>query len=92
MKVIFITAVQFNGTRQHENIASVRWVDCRNGVSKSAPRATMVKFIDDGNTLQVAGEQGPAIVQVVRPRVGEPYLRTHRDGNPSNDLLSLPTY
>jgi hypothetical protein len=53
----------------------------------------MVKWLEDedNNRAQVAGESGPAEVGVVE-RGSTKYLRTHADGQWSDNLLSLPRF
>ena len=49
----------------------------------------MVAFIQEGNTVWVAG---PPDAQVGVVNGNPPYLRTHADGQWTNNLLSLPRF
>lgn len=49
----------------------------------------MIDFIDKSNAVYVHGSPD---AQVGVVRASPPYLRTHADGNWTNNLLSLPRF
>jgi hypothetical protein len=52
----------------------------------------MVEWLEaNGNRAQVAGEDGPGEVGVITRGVKK-HLRTHADGQWSDNLLSLPQF
>jgi hypothetical protein len=52
----------------------------------------MVKWIDEGGEAYVSTGYSRVSVGVVRPAYGQPYLRTYADGQPTNNLVNLPTF
>ena len=87
----FITGVHMAGGTQHEHIASVWWLQS-DGKSNTLTTQGMVDFIEKGNAVQVGGPNGPIAVGVVRVQGRSPYLRTVADGQPKDNLLSLPRF
>jgi uracil-DNA glycosylase len=71
--------------RQH--ISEVRW--SQPGQTNECTRAAMVDFVNKGNAVFVHGSPD-AKVGVVNG--SPPYLRTHADGNWTNNRLSLPRF
>ncbi len=70
----------------------VRWLNSDSGVSNISNVASMVDWLNKGNTAWVGGPNGRVQVGVSNPEGGRPYLRTHADGAWSNNLRSLPTF
>ena len=54
----YITAVKVNGGTRHEHIADIRWLQSTDSTSTTCSTATMVGFIENGNSVYVAGETG----------------------------------
>jgi hypothetical protein len=90
--MLYITGVHLaaGGTRA-EHIASVWWLQV-DGKSSTMTTAQAVDYIDKGNTASVGGPKGPVGVQVVRPEGRQPYLRSHADGEWTDNLLNLPKF
>jgi Protein of unknown function (DUF3892) len=91
--MVYVTAVHLSGGSSHEHISEVRWVNSDTGVSAKSTTEEMVEWLaQDGNDAQVGGDDGPVDVVVVTPEHGAPYLRTEADGDPTDNLLALPTF
>ena len=53
----------------------------------------MVEFIEEKKgDVRVSDGKSVAQLGVVHPKVGSPYLRTHKDGKWTDNLLALPQY
>lgn len=97
---IFIVAIRLssNGTGV-EHITEVIWV---NDAFKSgrSPTSAIITFIEDAKkpgksgsgVVKVSDGKEQAVVEVVRPKVGEPYIRTTADATRRDNLLSLPHF
>ncbi|MDX6278909.1 MAG: hypothetical protein QOJ72_3037 [Nocardioidaceae bacterium] len=85
-----ITHIRQHGPR-HEHIERYVWVNDV-GAGDASDKATMIDWMEKGGSVYVetGGDRVP--VGVVRPHVGEPYLRSHADGKWTNDLLALPRF
>lgn len=70
----------------------VQWLNADTGVSNISNVASMVVWLNKGNTAWVGGPSGWVQVGVTQPEAGGPYLRTHADGSWSDNLRSLPTF
>jgi hypothetical protein len=90
--VHYLTAVHYVGGRGEANIESVRWLNSVDGVSKTSTVAAMVVWLGRGNTAWVGGAAGKVQVGVVEPSGGRPYLRTHANGEWTDNLRNLPTW
>jgi pyruvate kinase len=87
-----ITHVHLEGGNQHEHITAVKWRQDVGGNTGQSSKSQMVKYIEDGNNVYVSDGQTRATVGVVKPKYGEPYLRTYADGKWTNNLLALPRF
>lgn len=87
--MIYITAIRLSAVG-HESITSVKWLNSVTGKAGTTTTADMVTFIRQGNVVQVAGESGPSVVDVVD--VVPPHLRSRSDQQWTNNLLALPRY
>jgi hypothetical protein len=86
-----ITAVHLQDGNGHEHITSVRWRNAADGTAGEDTKASMVDWLrKPGSGAYVGGGANRAAVGIVD--VAPPYLRTHADGNWTNNLLSLPRY
>ena len=85
----YITHVRLSppNSNDHQHITHVRWQ--QTSKSGESTKAAMVAFIQEGNTVWVAG---PPDAQVGVVNGNPPYLRTHADGQWTNNLLSLPRF
>src|SRR5690606_28031029 len=84
---IQITHVRFTGTdRTHESIVRYKWQVLGAGTTGDSDRPTMVEWVT-GNPGQafVGSDAGRALVGVVRPSGGSPYLRTYADAQWTNN-------
>lgn len=89
--MVYITAVKVSGAgNRPEHITYVWWLQSPQGTSGSESTAAMVKWINDGNSVQVAGPAGPVDVHVVNPAGRPAYLRTVADQTRADNLLALP--
>lgn len=78
------------GGTGHEHITTLYWVERPTGSGVNASdRAEVVRWIEGGGDAFV--ERPRIKVGVVTPRYGQKYLRTSADGQPTNNLLNLPT-
>ncbi len=84
-----ITAVRMSPStaNDHEHISEVRWE--QPGKTNTCTREAMIDFIQEGNVVYVHGSPD---AQVGVPQTTPPNLRTHADGNWTNNLLSLPRF
>lgn len=88
---IRITHVRFTGTtKTHQAIERFYSVEDGTGNKYDKDKATMVAWLDKGIQAYVASGASRVAVGVVRDN--PPYLRTHANGTPTDNLLSLPTY
>lgn len=85
----YITAVRMSPStaNDHEHISEVGWE--QPGEPGTCTRQAMIDFIEKGNAVYVHGSPD---AQVGVVRATPPYLRTHADGNWTNNLLSLPRF
>jgi hypothetical protein len=88
-----ITAVHMSGGTQHEHIETFRWASRENSDTGDSSKPTMVDWIDNQNGVAYVGSGANEVaVGVVHPTNGSAYLRTHADGQWTNNLLALPTF
>lgn len=87
---MYVTAVSPASATQHAAIANVRWLDSGNSTSKVMSKQAAVDWLNKGNTLWVAADDGPVEVRVVG--ASPPYLRTVRDNSYTDNLLALPRF
>lgn len=88
-----ITAVRMSGGTQHEHITTYRWVNHQDGETGDTGKATMVDWIENkGGVAYVGSGASRVSVGVVHPTYGQAYLRTHADGQWTNNLLALPKF
>lgn len=89
---IRITHIRLSGGTNHEHIVHLWWTNPSTGKTGDNTRSEIVSWIEDDNgkayVVDAAGHR--ADVGVVKPQVGAKYLRTHADGQWTNNLLSLP--
>jgi hypothetical protein len=91
---IEVTHVRFSGTSPtHESIVRYKLVEDGNSNVYEADKPTAVDWIDNKDIKAYVGSGVSRVaVGVVHPATGEPFLRTHADGDWTNNLLSLPTF
>lgn len=89
---IQITAIRLQGGQGHEHIVRLWWTNPADGSSSDNTRAQLVEWIEKehGKAYTDDGRGHRADVAVVTPTHGEKYLRTHADGQWTNNLLALP--
>jgi hypothetical protein len=81
------------GGYRHEHIQEVEYRYGRSGDLDHASTGIMALLIDEHNwDVQVMDEQGAVKVDTFHPYGRSAYLRAVADGNPTNNLLDLPTY
>ena len=90
---IEITHVKFTGLQKtHEAIVEYKWRNQQNGSVGSSTKPVLVNWVDDKGTAYVGTGTQQVKVMTVHPTGIPAYLRTHADGKPTNNLLSLPTF
>ena len=89
--MVFITHIRMsNGGHLHEHITDVRWRDSSNGQTGECTTAFMVDWLRKGHRAYVS--DGIRSVEVGVVNANPPYLRTHADGVPTDNLLALPRF
>lgn len=89
---LYITAVHPGTATDYQGFTHYRWLQSGNGNAGTSTRATLVSHLSkDGNTAFVAGESGPAKVEVVGAPPNQ-HLRTHQDDKGDNNLENLPRF
>lgn len=91
--MIEITAIKLEGGSAHEHITDVLWRSAATALGH-CPRLAIVSWLEESNENQavLAGASGLLHVAVVRRPNQSPYIRTHKDGVWTDDLLSLPRF
>jgi len=89
--MVYIEAVHMSGGTGHQHISHVRWRNPSTGESQSCTREVMIDWIQNKNGVAKVTD-GRSTVQVMVVHSYPPYLRTHRDGTPTDNLLYLPKY
>jgi hypothetical protein len=89
---IRITAVRLTGGQSHEHITHLWWTNPASGETGDNSRPQIVTWIEDDNGKAYVddGRGNRADVLVVTPKYGDKYLRTHADGQWTDNLLALP--
>ena len=89
---IRITHVRYSGTTlTHQAIERFHSVEDATGKAFDQTKPTMVDWLDIQGVLAYVASGGTRVdVGVVHDN--PPYLRTHANGTPTDNLLSLPTY
>lgn len=89
---IRITAIRMSGGTGHEHISRLWWSDPATSDVGDSSRSAIVAWVENDNgkayVEDAAGNR--ADVGVVKPKVGDKYLRTHADGQWTDNLLALP--
>ena len=89
--MVFITHIRMSqGGHLHEHITDVRWRDYNKGQSNDCTKQQMVEWLRQGNRAYVT--DGVRTVEVGVVNANPPYLRTHADGVPTDNLLALPRF
>lgn len=89
--MVEITAIHLDGGTRHEHIASVKWRNPSTSKVGTSSRATMVDWLRDAtNRAYVTDGQHTVSVGVVDGKT--PYIRTHKDGVWTDNLLALPQF
>lgn len=91
---IEITHVRFGSTKKTEDeIVRFRWTNITTGTTGDNDKRTMVAWVEKEENSAFAGSGSDHVeVRVVRPRFGQPYLRTYADGQWTNNLVNLPAF
>lgn len=89
--MVQITARHMVGGTQHEHIASVQWLDPNTRETGVSSRETMIDFIEKKSGKAVV-HNGGRTVDVGVVHANPPYLRTHADGQWTDNLLALPIF
>jgi hypothetical protein len=89
---IRFTAIRMSGGTSHQHIIHLWWVNPADGSTGDNSRDYLVDWIENQHgKAYVEDRYGHrADVGVVHPKVEPKYLRTHRDGVWTDDLLALP--
>jgi len=90
--MVYITQVNMAvGGSGHEHIANVRYVQTGSNDTKHCSRQQMVEFLR-ANPGQARVRDGIGEVTVGVVEATPPYIRTYKDGRPTDNLLNLPRY
>lgn len=90
---IEITHVRYSGPQKtHESIVEYKWKSRENTNNGTSIKSVLVKWVDDNGVAYVGSGSQQVKVMAVHPSGLAAYLRTHADGKPTNNLLSLPTF
>lgn len=90
---IRIRRIHLSGGREHQHISSLEWTQENSTVAKVSSRGEIVSFIESKGAAYVLDQSGHRVaVGVVVPSHGDKYLRTHRDGVWTDNLLALPKF
>ena len=85
------TAIRLSGGTTHQHIVHLWWTEPSSGQTGDDTRARLVSWVENGGEAYVKDNAGNRVsVGVVKPAVGEKYLRTHADGKWTDNLLALP--
>jgi hypothetical protein len=92
--MIEITAIHQEGGEGHEHIASVKWRNTATSATGQSTRQAIVDWLNESKANQAVVANGSqwVYVGVVQSENGPPYIRTHTDGKPSDNLLALPPF
>jgi hypothetical protein len=86
-----ITHVRFHQVRSHEAIVACKFrVDT--GHAGDCDTASMIEWLEAGNTAVVADGSDLVTVGVVRSPDTRPHLRTYRGQQWTDALVQLPTF
>jgi hypothetical protein len=91
--MIEITAIRVTDGLAHEHITDVLWRSAGTSQGQTS-RQAIVDWLSASSANQAVVADGPDYVRVavVRPANQSRYIRTHRDGVWTDDLLALPTF
>jgi hypothetical protein len=89
---IKFTNIRLTGGTGHEHITHLWWTDPASGKTGDNPRQRLVSWIENENGKAYVddGRGNRADVGVVSPPGRDKYLRTHADGQWTDNLLALP--
>lgn len=89
-----ITHVRLSaGGSTHERITDYKWRSSETDDVNSSSKPAMVDWIEnESGKAYVGSGANRASVGAVKAADGQPYLRTHADGQWTNNLLSLPGF
>ncbi|RLP77860.1 DUF3892 domain-containing protein [Mycetocola tolaasinivorans] len=83
--------VAYPGTR-NEHITDVQYSDGTGGILKAVTRASMVEYIDNGNSVRTHNDHTGAQAEVITRSNGVRYLTTIANERESDNLLALPRF
>lgn len=90
---IYITSIKVGHPPADERITQVKWLNCSDGKTGTSDVEGIVKFIDDqSGAVAVGSPEGPVKVETVHPQGRPAYIRTVKNGNRTDNLLSLPRF
>jgi hypothetical protein len=92
--MIEITAIKLQGSPSHQHISSLQWRNIQTGATGQSTRQAIIEWLEESKANQaVVVSNGMRVyVGVGRPQNGPKYLRTHADGEWTNNLLALPRF
>ena len=92
---IEITHIRFGSTKKTEDeIIRYRWrTTGHNSRVGESDKPSLVSWVEANKDAAHVGSGADRVaVAVVRPTKGQHYLRSHSDGNWTNNLVNLPTF
>lgn len=92
--MIEITAIKMQGGGGHEHVDAVRWRNTSTLATGQSTTQTIVDWLSESQANQAVVAAGGTwvYVGVVRVEGKAPYIRTHADGKPQDNLLDLPRF
>jgi hypothetical protein len=92
--MIEITAIRQESGKEHEHITDVQWRNTATSATGQSTRQTIVDWLNESKANQAVVANGSqwVYVGVVQPENGPPYIRTHADGEWSDNLIALPPF
>lgn len=79
-----------NHDNPHEAISHYGWINESTNTSGKSDRASMVRYIEKGNSAYVSNGYDEAYCYVRVSPAGNKFLQTKADGQWSNNLTKLP--
>lgn len=88
--MVQVTHVRQQDGAEDRHVSMVRWYEPSTGKVGDTSVAKMVEFLHKGNRAYVC--DGAVIVDVKTVDAKPPYIRTVKDGRPTNNLAALPKF
>jgi hypothetical protein len=90
-KIIQIIGRRMSGGATHRHVAAVKWLNPATGNIGDNTVAEIVQWLRKADNRAFVCD-GYTITEVIIVEADPPYLRTHADGTPTDNLLNLPAF